>query len=46
MTRLSVSSSPDLTTDEIRFVKDSVNQNTWMSLGGKNGGEVLSSDSD
>ncbi len=29
----------------IRFVKDSVNMNTWMSLGSRDGGEVVSSDS-
>ena len=33
------------TDGSVRFVKDSVNQNTWMSLGTKDGGEVLSSDS-
>lgn len=29
----------------VRFVKDSINQRTWMSLGTRSGGEVLSSDS-
>jgi len=29
----------------VRFVKDSVNQMTWMNLGSTNGGEVISSDS-
>jgi prepilin-type N-terminal cleavage/methylation domain-containing protein/prepilin-type processing-associated H-X9-DG protein len=29
----------------VRFVKDSVNQMTWMSLGSRNGGETLSADS-
>jgi len=29
----------------VRFVKDSINQATWMSLGSRNGGEVVSSDS-
>jgi len=29
----------------VRFIKDSVNQQTWMALGSGNGGEVLSSDS-
>jgi prepilin-type N-terminal cleavage/methylation domain-containing protein/prepilin-type processing-associated H-X9-DG protein len=29
----------------VRFVKDSVAQQTWMSLGSRNGNEVLSSDS-
>jgi prepilin-type N-terminal cleavage/methylation domain-containing protein/prepilin-type processing-associated H-X9-DG protein len=29
----------------VRFIKDSVSQAIWMSLGSRNGGEVLSSDS-
>jgi len=29
----------------VRFVKDSVSQQTWMALGSTNGGEVISSDS-
>ncbi|MDG3005522.1 DUF1559 domain-containing protein [Paludisphaera mucosa] len=29
----------------VRFVKDSVNQQSWMALGSGNGGEVVSSDS-
>jgi prepilin-type processing-associated H-X9-DG protein len=29
----------------VRFIKDSINQNTWMSLGSRDGGEVVSSDS-
>ncbi|AMV38124.1 DUF1559 domain-containing protein [Planctomyces sp. SH-PL62] len=29
----------------VRFVKDSINQNTWMSLGSRDGEEVVSSDS-
>jgi prepilin-type N-terminal cleavage/methylation domain-containing protein/prepilin-type processing-associated H-X9-DG protein len=29
----------------VRFVKDSVNQQTWMALGSRNGNEVLSADS-
>ena len=29
----------------VRFIKDSVNQRTWMALGTKAGGEVISSDS-
>jgi prepilin-type N-terminal cleavage/methylation domain-containing protein/prepilin-type processing-associated H-X9-DG protein len=29
----------------VRFIKDSVNQLTWMALGTRNGGEVISSDS-
>ena len=28
-----------------KFIKNSVNQNTWMSLGTRNGGEVISADS-
>ena len=28
-----------------RFAKDSINQNTWMSLGSRDGDEVVSSDS-
>jgi prepilin-type processing-associated H-X9-DG protein len=28
----------------VRFVKDSVNQATWMSIGSRDGGEVVSSD--
>ena len=33
------------TDGSVRFVKSSVSQATWMSLGSKNGGEVISSDS-
>ena len=33
------------TDGSVRFVKDSVNQNTWMSLGSRDGQEVLSADS-
>jgi prepilin-type N-terminal cleavage/methylation domain-containing protein/prepilin-type processing-associated H-X9-DG protein len=33
------------TDGSVRFVKSSVQQMTWMSLGSKDGGEVLSSDS-
>jgi len=29
----------------VRFIKDSVNQQTWWALGTRNGGEVISSDS-
>lgn len=29
----------------VRFVKDSVNVNTWMALGTRAGGEIVSSDS-
>ena len=29
----------------VRFIKDSVNQMTWMALGTRAGGEVISSDS-
>ncbi|AMV37340.1 DUF1559 domain-containing protein [Planctomyces sp. SH-PL62] len=29
----------------VRFIKDSINQQTWMGLGSGNGGEVISSDS-
>jgi prepilin-type N-terminal cleavage/methylation domain-containing protein/prepilin-type processing-associated H-X9-DG protein len=29
----------------VRFVKDSVSQQTWMALGSSNGGEVISADS-
>jgi prepilin-type N-terminal cleavage/methylation domain-containing protein/prepilin-type processing-associated H-X9-DG protein len=29
----------------VRFVKDSINLPTWMALGSRNGGEVISSDS-
>ena len=29
----------------VRFVKSTIDQNTWMSLGSRNGGEVISSDS-
>ena len=29
----------------VRYVKDTVNQNTWMSLGTKDGNEVISADS-
>ena len=29
----------------VRFVKDSINQMTWMSLGSRDSGEVVSSDS-
>jgi prepilin-type N-terminal cleavage/methylation domain-containing protein/prepilin-type processing-associated H-X9-DG protein len=29
----------------VKFIKDSVNQNTWYALGTRNSGEVLSSDS-
>ncbi len=29
----------------VRFIKDSINQLTWMSLGSRDGGEVISSDS-
>jgi hypothetical protein len=29
----------------VRFIKDSVSQNAWYSLGTRNSGEVLSSDS-
>jgi prepilin-type N-terminal cleavage/methylation domain-containing protein/prepilin-type processing-associated H-X9-DG protein len=29
----------------VRFVKDSVSQQTWMALGSRNGGEVVSADS-
>ena len=29
----------------VRYIKDSVNQQTWMALGSTNGGEVISSDS-
>jgi prepilin-type N-terminal cleavage/methylation domain-containing protein/prepilin-type processing-associated H-X9-DG protein len=29
----------------VKFLKDSINQNTWMSLGTRNGGEVVSADS-
>jgi prepilin-type N-terminal cleavage/methylation domain-containing protein/prepilin-type processing-associated H-X9-DG protein len=34
-----------LSDGSVRFIKDSVNQQTWMSLGSRNGNEVLSSDS-
>jgi hypothetical protein len=30
----------------VRFIKDSVNQQTWMALGTKSNGEVITSDSD
>ena len=33
------------TDGSVRFVKSSVSQMTWMSIGSKNGGEVVSSDS-
>ena len=33
------------TDGSVRFVKSSVSQATWMALGSKNGGEVISSDS-
>ena len=29
----------------VRFMKDSININTWMALGTRNGGEVISADS-
>jgi hypothetical protein len=29
----------------VRFVKSSINQQTWMALGSINGGEVISADS-
>jgi len=29
----------------VRFIKDSINQNTWWAIGTKDGGEVVSSDS-
>ncbi len=29
----------------VKFIKDSINQNTWWSLGTRGNGEVISSDS-
>ena len=29
----------------VRFIKDSINQQTWLALGTRAGGEVISSDS-
>jgi hypothetical protein len=28
----------------VKFIKDSINMQTWWSLGTRNGGEVISSD--
>jgi prepilin-type processing-associated H-X9-DG protein len=28
----------------VKFIKDSISQNTWWAIGSKNGGEVVSAD--